>query len=220
MDDPLDGAEAVARRAAITADIVARTGISEDMIRQLVHTFYRRVRADAVLGPVFEARIEDWDTHLARMCAFWSSVALMTGCYRGQPMQKHASLPVDASHFDRWLQLFCTTAHEVCPPAAAYHFVERARMIAQSLEIGIATHRGFILPNGARLPEIGHVQGARYMTPHIGAAVDGDNANGPFASPPCLAHEIVPTYRGLANDRQQTTKVIPIMGCAAEPSSN
>ena len=72
------------------------------------------------------------------ICEFWSSVALMSGRYHGQPMEKHVRLPVDARHFDRWLQLFERTALEVCPPAAAAHFIERAKPIAQSLELGIA----------------------------------------------------------------------------------
>jgi hypothetical protein len=37
------------------------------------------------------------------MCAFWSSVTLMTGRYHGTPMARHAPLPIDADHFDRWL---------------------------------------------------------------------------------------------------------------------
>jgi hemoglobin len=65
---------ALARRSAFAADVVARTGIDEEMIRNLVHSFYERVRSDAVLGPIFAARIKDWDPHLERMCAFWSSV--------------------------------------------------------------------------------------------------------------------------------------------------
>jgi hemoglobin len=59
---------------------------------------------------------------------------------------------VDASHFDRWLALFAETANEVCPPAAAAYFVERARMIAESLELGIGTMRGLMLAKGERLP--------------------------------------------------------------------
>lgn len=150
----LSGAdEAQARRVAAAAEIVARTGIDEDMIRTLVHRFYERVRADAVLGPVFEARISDWGPHLERMCAFWSSVALHTGRYHGRPMQKHAPLPVDASHFNRWLELFAVTAGEVCPPNAAELFIEKARMIAESLELGIAMHRGQMLRRGERLTE-------------------------------------------------------------------
>lgn len=142
------------RRAEITAEIVARTGITEPMIERLVRRFYAKVREDALLAPIFEARIGDWEPHLQRMCAFWSSVALMSGRYHGTPMVKHLPLPVDAAHFDRWLALFEQTAHEVCPPNAATHFIERARRIAESLELGIAGRHGVMLGNGERFRNI------------------------------------------------------------------
>jgi hemoglobin len=144
----MTGAE---RREQITAEIVARTGITEAMIEHLVRGFYAKVRSDAVLGPVFEARIHDWEPHLSQMCAFWSSVALMTGRYHGTPMAKHLPLLVDADHFDRWLELFQLAAREICPPEAAAHFVERAQRIAASLELGIAGAQGVMLGKGERL---------------------------------------------------------------------
>lgn len=134
--------EARTRREQIVEEIVAKTGITEALIERLVTTFYGRIRNDALLGPIFEARVTDWDVHLKKMCAFWSSVALMSGRYSGQPMQAHLPLPVDQTHFDRWLQLFEETAVELCTPAGAAHFTERARRIAESLRMGIAFHRG------------------------------------------------------------------------------
>ncbi|MDP2116533.1 MAG: preprotein translocase subunit TatC, partial [Brevundimonas sp.] len=65
-------------------------------------------------------------------------------------MPKHLPLPVDARHFDRWLELFEATAEDVCPPAAAAHFIERARRIAESLELGIAGANGVLLRKGER----------------------------------------------------------------------
>ena len=138
------------RRERITAEIMERTGITEAMIERLVHGFYAKVRADAVLGPVFDARIGDWEPHLAQMCAFWSSVALMTGRYHGTPMAKHLPVPVDADHFDRWLELFGASAREICPAEAEAHFVERAQRIASSLELGIAGGQGVMLGKGER----------------------------------------------------------------------
>lgn len=138
------------RRAGIIERIQAETGIDEPMITQLVHAFYQRVRQDPLIGPVFAARITDWDPHLARMCEFWSSVMLMSGRYHGAPMPKHAVLPVDATHFDRWLELFRATAREVCPPSAAERFIERAEMIARSLELGVATAQGVLLERDQR----------------------------------------------------------------------
>ena len=143
----MTGAE---RREKITAGIMATTGITEAMIERLVRGFYDRVRADAVLAPVFEARIRNWEPHLQQMCAFWSSVALMSGRYHGTPMVKHMPLPVDADHFDRWLELFEATARKLCPPRAADHFVERARRIAASLELGVASGQGVMLATGER----------------------------------------------------------------------
>jgi hemoglobin len=139
------------RRASITAEIVERTGIDEAMIRRLVHSFYAKVRADEMLGPIFAAHITQWDPHLERMCEFWSSVALLSGRYHGRPMEKHLPLPVDAEHFDRWLMLFEETARELCSTAAAEHFIERARTIAESLELGIAGSHGVLLLKGQRV---------------------------------------------------------------------
>lgn len=130
----------------------AETGIDEATIHRLVHTFYGKIRRDPVLGPIFAARIADWDPHLARMCDFWSSVVLMLGRYHGQPMPAHMPLPVEAAHFDRWLELFEETAREVCPKsAAAALFIDRAQRIAASLEMGVATGRGVVLGKGERL---------------------------------------------------------------------
>lgn len=138
------------RRQTIVRRIEAETGIDEAMIARLVDAFYDRVRVDPLIGPVFQARISDWGPHLEQMRLFWSSVALMSGVYHGRPMPKHLPLPVDARHFDRWLELFEATAAEVCPPAAAAHFIERARRIAESLELGVAGANGVLLRKGER----------------------------------------------------------------------
>ncbi len=132
------------------ADIVARTGIGLPMVEQLVHRFYDKARVDPLLGPVFDSKVEHWDEHLGRMCRFWWSVATMAGTYHGNPMMKHMPLPIDAMHFDRWLALFEETAQEVCTPVAAAHFIERARRIAQSLELGVALQTGARLRPGER----------------------------------------------------------------------
>jgi hemoglobin len=130
------------RRAALTQEVADRTGIDEAMIERLVRAFYGRVRQDPLLAPIFADAVEDWDAHIETLCRFWSSVALMTGRYSGQPMAAHAPLPVERQHFLRWLTLFEQTAHEICPPAASGHFIERARKIAESLRQGLSLHRG------------------------------------------------------------------------------
>lgn len=146
-----DTAEAfAARRKAATDRIRAQTGIDEAMIDRLVETFYGKVRDDVMIGPIFADRVENWGPHLAQMKLFWSSVALSTGVYEGRPMPKHLPLPIDATHFDRWLALFEETAREICPPVAADHFMERARRIAESLELGVANANNVLLGRGER----------------------------------------------------------------------
>lgn len=118
--------------------------VSEAEIERLVHTFYGRVRQDALIGPIFNEKIADWDAHLEKLCAFWSSVVLRTGRYDGRPMRPHLMMPLQGAHFDRWLDLFEATAADVLSRPAAALFVDRARRIADSFEMGIATTRGQI----------------------------------------------------------------------------
>lgn len=124
-------------------------GITEEMCRDLVDAFYARVRADPVLGPIFNDAIgERWDAHLAKLADFWSSVMLMTGRFKGSPMAVHAALPrAGPDDFQRWLALFRQTAEEVCPPQAAALFCAKAEMISQSLQLGIAASRGELPPS-------------------------------------------------------------------------
>ena len=127
-------------------------GIDELVIHELVHAFYARVRDDQMLGPIFNAAVMNWDEHLEKLCEFWSSVTLMSGRYKGTPMTAHAALPnLTGAHFDRWLELFNATARERCLPDAAALFIDRAGRIAQSLELGVALHRGQLLQIGERL---------------------------------------------------------------------
>ena len=128
-------------RPAVTAELMARTGLDDAMLKRLVHGFYDRVRDDPLLGQIFAERITDWGTHLAKMVEFWSSVALMTGRYHGAPMPKHLPPPVEGQHFERWLDLFRQTAHEVCPPEGAAWVIERAERIASSIHMNILDAR-------------------------------------------------------------------------------
>jgi hemoglobin len=128
-------------------------GVTEEMIHDLVHGFYAKIRTDPALGRIFNRQIRDeqWPEHLGKMCDFWSSVMLATGRYGGAPMPAHIRIPdIRPTHFARWLHLFGQTAREVCPPQAAEAFIARAEMIAQSLQLGIAASRGELPPTRPR----------------------------------------------------------------------
>jgi hemoglobin len=112
--------------------------LDRDAIATLVHTFYDEVRADPVLGPVFNNAIGDrWDPHLARMVEFWSTVMLGSHDFQGNVFGKHMALcGIEADHFRRWLALFQATATRLFEPAVANEFLLVAGRIASSLQYG------------------------------------------------------------------------------------
>lgn len=115
-------------------------GINEGYLSRMVEEFYARVRADARLGPIFEAELgDDWGPHLAKMKAFWASVALSAGTYSGKPVVVHRALTgVEHEDFDRWLGLFHATLADTAPtPEAISYLALRAERIAQSLSMAM-----------------------------------------------------------------------------------
>jgi len=110
---------------------------SEEEVTHLVHDFYDRVRQDAVLWPIFDAHVHDWDTHLAKMVDFWSSALRGTARFRGTPMPKHVALPgLSAELFGRWLTLFGETTATLDNPAMRERARELAQRVAESLWYG------------------------------------------------------------------------------------
>ncbi|MGL4324037.1 MAG: group III truncated hemoglobin [Beijerinckiaceae bacterium] len=121
-----------------------KAGISEADLIRLVHTFYDRIRVDAVLGPIFNSQITDWTPHLAKMVDFWSSIALTSGRYHGRPVPAHVKIPgLERAHFAHWLDLFRATARELFDEANAAAFIDRAERIASSIHYAVETTRAF-----------------------------------------------------------------------------
>jgi hemoglobin len=118
-------------------DMEQRNDISnEDDVALLVHTFYAKVRADDLLGPIFEPIIKDnWAPHLHRMVDFWSTILLYTRKYKDDPMPKHLQLPVEQRHFDRWLSLFNETLNALFAGEVAENAKLRAASIARIMMV-------------------------------------------------------------------------------------
>ncbi len=113
--------------------------VSEDGIRQLVDAFYVKVRADPELAPIFARAIPgDWQPHLSKMYAFWSSVMLTSGRYKGNPVVKHLVIPdIKPALFERWLALFDATCREQFDDATSEAFRIKAERIAESLKLAL-----------------------------------------------------------------------------------
>lgn len=115
-------------------------GIDEAYISVLVDTFYSRIRAHRVLGPIFNEVIGDhWDAHLEKLKDFWASVALNAGTYSGKPVPAHQKLRrVNPQHFSVWLGIFRQTLEDTAPGSEAVdYFMIRAERIAESLKLAM-----------------------------------------------------------------------------------
>ena len=113
--------------------------IEEGNLQRLVDRFYDKVRADDLLGPIFNNTIADWPEHLEKLGAFWSSVMLTSGRYKGNPMVAHLRLAsrIDPAMFDHWLKLWGETATELLDAPGAAAVTAKAERIAESLQLGM-----------------------------------------------------------------------------------
>ncbi len=115
------------------------TSVTEAQLNKLIPCFYARVREDALIGPVFNRAIADWDDHLEKLVAFWSSVMLTSGRYKGNPVAAHMKHlgEIAPPMFDRWLALWAEVTEEILPSAAAAALQLKAARIAESLKLAL-----------------------------------------------------------------------------------
>lgn len=132
--------------------------ITIDTVKCVVDDFYRRVRRDEQLAPVFENIIghdqKSWEPHLETMYKFWSTLMSGTDCfvgdhvqYKGNPMQKHMGIPqFEESLFDRWLVLFHETVRDFHTEDVAKNYIEASERVAQSLRLALYYKPNKVLP--------------------------------------------------------------------------
>lgn len=86
-------------------------------IKLLVDTFYDKVRANELLGRIFDdvAKV-NWETHLPKMYGFWENILFQTGGYKGAPFLPHLKVNAMESltpkHFNEWMDLFLANVDE------------------------------------------------------------------------------------------------------------
>ena len=113
--------------------------LDRQFIGAVVREFYRRIRADGRLGPIFDEVIGgDWEPHLEKLTDFWCAVMLKNGAYKGRPVPAHLKLKqVREEDFDIWLGIFQQTVEDICSPEIAAAFTDRAERIAESLKLAM-----------------------------------------------------------------------------------
>lgn len=101
----------------------------EDIIL-FVDGFYSKVQQDELIGPVFNNVITDWGPHLEKMYKFWNAALFGVAGFKGNPFAKHAPLPIETKHFDRWLTLFNETIDSYFEGEMAFDAKKRAGLMA------------------------------------------------------------------------------------------
>lgn len=116
---------------------MAKTDIQTlDDIKLMVDTFYGRVQHDDLIGPIFNVKLEGhWPVHLEKMYTFWQTILLDEYTYQGRPFPPHAQLPIEAEHFERWLQLFDKTVNHLFEGPVAEEATSRGRKMAALFQV-------------------------------------------------------------------------------------
>ncbi len=113
---------------------------NRDDIRQLVDSFYEKVKANQVIGPIFTDQFHiNWERHLPVMYEFWENALFYTGGYMGNPMQLHQyihdKISLSPEDFKTWLQLFTATADELFEGPVTELAKQRAHSIATVMQV-------------------------------------------------------------------------------------
>jgi len=95
--------------------------------------FYADVRQHQIIGPIFNARIQNWPEHVAKIAEFWARATGGPSKYAGQMPLKHLSLGLAPEHFSAWLALWDWNCKRHLAPAEALEMSELAHGIGRRL---------------------------------------------------------------------------------------
>ena len=116
-------------------------------VKLLVDEFYIKVRADNLLGPIFNEIITDWDQHLDHLTTFWET-SLFIGKklehkYVGNPLVAHEKVDktldhtISEMHFGVWLNLWYATLDQFFEGEIADNAKRRARKMGTFMYLKI-----------------------------------------------------------------------------------
>lgn len=113
---------------------------NRDDIKRLVNTFYEKIRANELLGPIFNTHIaeHEWPAHLEKLTDFWETKIFGISSFKGNPTLKHIRVDQNLKqtmaleHFEEWVRLWFETVDELFTGARA----ERAKNAAQKMGTG------------------------------------------------------------------------------------
>jgi hemoglobin len=108
--------------------------------------FYADVRQHHVIGPIFNARIQNWPEHVSKIAEFWARATGGPSSYTGQMPIKHLKLGLSPEHFAAWLRLWEWNCKRHLQPAEAEEMIALAHGIGQRLRqiVGAAPRDAYL----------------------------------------------------------------------------
>lgn len=116
---------------------------SREDVSLLVNTFYDKVRNDALLGPIFNGIITDWEAHLELLTDFWETNLFFERKYFGNPLHTHVEVDkkcgntITELHFGTWINLWFETVNELFEGQTAEIAINRARKMGTFMHLNI-----------------------------------------------------------------------------------
>ena len=120
---------------------------SREDVSFLVRAFYAKIREDALLGPIFNGIITDWEKHLELLTDFWETNLFYERKYFGNPLHAHVEVDkksghaINELHFGTWLNLWFQTIEEHFEGEIADTTKNRARAMGTFLHLNIFNAR-------------------------------------------------------------------------------
>lgn len=112
-------------------------------IKLLVTTFYGKVQKDALLGPIFNGIITNWEHHYEHLSDFWQTNLFFEKKFKGNPLQKHVEVDrkvngtINEMHFGVWLNLWFETIDELFTGETAQIAKNRARNMGTFIHLKV-----------------------------------------------------------------------------------
>ncbi len=114
---------------------------------ELVNVFYTKIRANQVLGPIFEKHIQNWPKHIERLTDFWETNLFFVRKFKGNPLLKHqivdaaSNYTLDEKHFGIWLNLWFETLDDLFHGEKVNIAKNRARTMGTFFHINLFNAR-------------------------------------------------------------------------------
>ena len=113
----------------------------------LINTFYKKIRKDEILGPIFNGIITEWDAHLVLLTDFWETQLFLKRKYLGNPVTVHQEVDdkmnhsINPEHFGLWLNLWFETLDELFEGETTWIAKNRAQKMSTMLYMKMYENR-------------------------------------------------------------------------------